>query len=67
MLQADKMASSGQLTAGGAYEISNPVAFVLSNAGTLGQYLEMLFQLNHAYLSNEKTASRRSGAIGCIT
>jgi two-component system, NtrC family, sensor kinase len=38
MLQQDKMASIGQLAAGVAHEINNPLAFVISNLGTLGKY-----------------------------
>lgn len=39
MLQQEKMASIGQLAAGVAHEINNPLAFVISNLGTLGRYV----------------------------
>ncbi|MCZ6676984.1 MAG: ATP-binding protein, partial [Candidatus Poribacteria bacterium] len=42
LLQNDKMAAIGQLAAGVAHEINNPVAFVSSNLNTLGEYLEDL-------------------------
>ena len=42
LIQTEKMASIGQLAAGVAHEINNPIAFVLSNIGTLGKYLESL-------------------------
>ena len=43
LLQSEKMASIGQLAAGIAHEINNPVGFVNSNMGTLKNYLVTLF------------------------
>jgi two-component system NtrC family sensor kinase len=40
ILQQEKMASIGQLAAGVAHEINNPIGFVGSNLGTLGKYLD---------------------------
>ncbi|OWQ84128.1 hypothetical protein CDN99_24945 [Roseateles aquatilis] len=45
LLQSEKMASIGQLAAGVAHEINNPVGFVSSNMGTLRSYVEPLFGL----------------------
>ena len=42
VLQSEKMASIGQLAAGVAHEINNPIGFISSNLGTLGKYLERL-------------------------
>jgi PAS domain S-box-containing protein len=39
MLQSEKMASIGQLAAGVAHEINNPIGFVASNLGTLDKYV----------------------------
>ena len=43
LLQAEKMASIGQLAAGIAHEINNPIGFVNSNMGALNSYLGTLF------------------------
>lgn len=42
MLQREKMASIGQLAAGVAHEINNPIGFITSNLATLGKYVERL-------------------------
>jgi len=40
LVAADRLAAVGQLAAGIAHEINNPVAFVRANLGALGQLLE---------------------------
>ena len=42
LIQQDKMASIGQLAAGIAHEINNPMGFIASNLTSLGKYLERL-------------------------
>ncbi|MEI7612977.1 MAG: ATP-binding protein [Betaproteobacteria bacterium] len=49
LLQSEKMAAIGQLAAGVAHEINNPVGFVNSNVGTLAGYLTGLLKLVDAY------------------
>lgn len=42
VLQQEKMASIGQLAAGVAHEINNPIGFITSNLNSLGKYLTRL-------------------------
>lgn len=49
MLQSEKMASIGQLAAGVAHEINNPIGYVHSNLGSLQEYLRSLFTVIEAY------------------
>ncbi len=45
LVQTEKMASIGQLAAGVAHEINNPVGFVSANLTTLGTYVRNLLAL----------------------
>ncbi len=49
MLQAEKMASIGQLASGVAHEINNPIGFVRSNMETLNEYRLDLTRLLQYY------------------
>jgi len=53
LLQSEKMASIGQLAAGVAHEINNPVGFVNSNLNSLKHYIDDLLTLIAAYEAAE--------------
>jgi two-component system, NtrC family, sensor kinase len=49
LLQSDKMAAIGQLAAGVAHEINNPIGFVNANLSTLKSYITTLLDLINTY------------------
>lgn len=70
LLQSEKLASIGQLAAGVAHEINNPIGFVNSNLGTLQGYVSQLIGLIDAtaeaiepLLDNDPTLRQRLGVL----
>lgn len=59
LLQADRMSSIGQLAAGVAHEINNPIGYIQSNLGILADYVTSLFRL----LGAQESALRNPGRI----
>ena len=55
LLQSEKLASLGQLAAGVAHEMNNPIGFVNSNLGTLSDYVKDIKKLLEKYEKMEKT------------
>lgn len=49
MIQNEKMSSLGQLVAGGAHEINNPVNFIYGNLTYASQYIRELLDIIHLY------------------
>ncbi len=57
LLQSEKMASIGQLAAGVAHEINNPIGFVNSNLNSLKHYVDDLVRLIADYEAAEPELS----------
>jgi signal transduction histidine kinase len=69
LLQSEKLASIGQLAAGVAHEINNPIGFVNSNLGTLDHYMQDLLRLLDAYEAAEHafaTAPQQLQAVAAL-
>lgn len=66
VVQQEKMASIGQLAAGVAHEINNPMGFISSNLGTLGKYLERMTEYVR-FLSETGEASREAAPLPGLT
>lgn len=66
LLQKEKLASIGQLAAGVAHEINNPIGFVSSNVTVLGEYLADLLAVLDAYASAETLIARDPQALAAI-
>ena len=49
LVQKEQMAGIGQLAAGIAHEINNPLGYVLSNFSTLSGYLKFIYELMNKY------------------
>jgi PAS domain S-box-containing protein len=51
LLQSEKMATIGQLAAGIAHELNNPIAFIYSNFGSFEEYTNDILEITEASLA----------------
>jgi len=69
IVQNEKMAMVGKLTAGVAHEINNPLGFISSNVVSLGKYCErllMIIELQHEMLTSGKPGSQRDEQVQAV-
>jgi len=61
LMQSDKLKSLGQLVAGVAHELNNPIGFVHANLQLLGEYIEKLTDATRS--GDDEKATKASEAI----
>lgn len=66
LLQADRMSTIGQLAAGVAHEINNPIGYVQSNIDTLREYTGSLFRLIATLDSAVRTGGITDAALANV-
>ncbi len=66
LLQREKMASIGQLAAGVAHEINNPMGFIHANLSQLGEYLDDFARVWEKLAALRKAALNASGETRAV-
>ncbi len=63
LLQSEKLASLGQLSAGIAHEINNPIAFIHSNVKSLSEYVDVYQSLLKLFQSSRDVDQEELAAL----
>ncbi|WP_048689502.1 sensor histidine kinase [Catenovulum maritimum] len=63
LLRSERMASIGQLAAGVAHEINNPIGYVASNLDTLSEYLDLFTSLANQVPSLKDNLANNADAL----
>lgn len=66
LLQSEKMASIGQLAAGVAHEINNPIGYVYSNLGSMQNYVQDLLSVLDVYEQAEPLLASQPDAVQAL-
>jgi len=66
LVQSEKLASIGQLAAGVAHEINNPIGYVHSNIGSLERYIGDLFKTLEVYEKIARDAVAPEGNLAAL-
>ncbi len=66
LLESERMVSIGQLAAGVAHEINNPIGFVSANLNTLGGYLTDILAILDTYKATEPLIAVSPDALASV-